>query len=560
MYGTPDTSTAHKAVVALSVPPYMCTGTLITRDVVLTAAHCVDNYEYNPSGIDVYFGNSLSSITASRDVSEVWVSDGWDSQLVKNDIAMIRLSSLAPSYVTPIPPLPTSLEVTTADIGDPMEFVGYGETEDPYSSDEKLKVTNNLDHVCTSAMGCYFGPGGSYTARTNTLCYDMQPGGPCSGDSGGPAFIFRNGQEYVAGITSYGDQDCELFGCSTKVDEYQYDISNFVGSTLANGEACSSPIECQSNNCVDGVCCSSSCSGICRSCALSGYLGTCRDLSDNESCNDGNVCNGPGTCQSGECVSLNPLDCDDQNPCTTDSCNPSSGCQHVKKSDGSSCSDGDICNGVEKCQSGNCQSSSAISCDDQNPCTTDSCDPVEGCQRTIVDDNTSCSNGNICDGQETCVAGNCVSETSVECDDHNPCTNQECDPLHGCQYTAVTDGTNCGGGVCGEGSCQAGECMSVGHQNCRDDNPCTHSWCDPQNGCQNEVALDGTECGESSCGEMYCQAGSCQVDPDDDCVESVNGSGCGCGLGGNNQNLDLVLFLVLLFLCRRRNNPQSSRM
>lgn len=47
---------------------------------------------------------------------------------------------------------------------------------------------------------------------------------------------------------------------------------------------------------------------------------------------------------------------------------------------GTECPDGDLCNGTETCDgSGTCQSASGPSCDDANPCTLDSCDPILGC-------------------------------------------------------------------------------------------------------------------------------------------------------------------------------------
>ena len=51
--------------------------------------------------------------------------------------------------------------------------------------------------------------------------------------------------------------------------------------------------------------------------------------STNPQCDDGNACNGLETCVTGQCQTGTPLDCTDSNPCTTDSCNPGSGCQFV---------------------------------------------------------------------------------------------------------------------------------------------------------------------------------------------------------------------------------------
>ena len=48
---------------------------------------------------------------------------------------------------------------------------------------------------------------------------------------------------------------------------------------------------------------------------------------------------------------------------------------------GTSCADGDLCNGDETCDgSGSCQAGTALVCDDGDPCTQDSCDAILGCQ------------------------------------------------------------------------------------------------------------------------------------------------------------------------------------
>jgi hypothetical protein len=41
------------------------------------------------------------------------------------------------------------------------------------------------------------------------------------------------------------------------------------------------------------------------------------------------VCNGAETCQAGSCTAGTPLNCNDGNACTTDSCDPLAGCLHV---------------------------------------------------------------------------------------------------------------------------------------------------------------------------------------------------------------------------------------
>jgi hypothetical protein len=57
----------------------------------------------------------------------------------------------------------------------------------------------------------------------------------------------------------------------------------------------------------------------------------CANQPDGTSCSDGNLCNGSETCQSGQCITSGPApSCTDLNRCTADSCNSVLGCLHVK--------------------------------------------------------------------------------------------------------------------------------------------------------------------------------------------------------------------------------------
>jgi hypothetical protein len=68
-------------------------------------------------------------------------------------------------------------------------------------------------------------------------------------------------------------------------------------------------------------------------------------------------------------------DCNDNNVCTTDECNPITGeCQNMP-----------------------------IVCNDGNPCTVDTCDPEAGCVYTHVPNGTSCGDSSTCQ-QGVCIA------------------------------------------------------------------------------------------------------------------------------------------------------------
>src|SRR5262249_15707776 len=71
--------------------------------------------------------------------------------------------------------------------------------------------------------------------------------------------------------------------------------------------------------------------------------------------------------------------CDDGDGCTNDVCAVGGGCQHTPKPDGSSCGGGDQCVGFQTCSAGACVRTGAVTCDDLDVCTVDSCDPSKGC-------------------------------------------------------------------------------------------------------------------------------------------------------------------------------------
>ncbi len=128
------------------------------------------------------------------------------------------------------------------------------------------------------------------------------------------------------------------------------------------------------------------------------------------------VCRGMGTmamCVDGGCgngVIDGSEQCDDGNAVPGDGCEAD--CTFSCEAD-SDCDDGSVCSGTESCNSTNhtCETTGPLDCDDGDACTDDTCDPVDGCQNTLID-------GDM-DGYASTDLGAC----GTDCNDADPMTH-----------------------------------------------------------------------------------------------------------------------------------------
>ncbi|MBW2389094.1 MAG: hypothetical protein JRG89_11740, partial [Deltaproteobacteria bacterium] len=285
-------------------------------------------------------------------------------------------------------------------------------------------------------------------------------------------------------------------------------------ASCEDGSACTTADSCSAGACVGGAPLVVDDGNVCTDDSCDPLVGAVY-ANNTASCEDGNACTTADTCSAGACASGAPLDVDDGNLCTDDSCDPAVGGVYVNNTVG--CDDGDACTTADACIAGACAGGPGLDVDDGNLCTDDSCDPAVGA--VYVDNSVGCDDGNACTTADTCSAGACAAGAPLDVDDGNLCTDDSCDPAVGAVYVdnaaPCDDGDACStADACSAGSCVAGAPLDVD-----DGNDCTDDSCDPAIGAvyANNTAPceDGTACTiGDSCSAGVCVAGA-PLDVDD---------------------------------------------
>jgi cysteine-rich repeat protein len=174
--------------------------------------------------------------------------------------------------------------------------------------------------------------------------------------------------------------------------------------------------------------------------------------------------------------------------------------------DGTSCGRLQICLGgvcaMTACGDGYVDTAAGEECEDGNTTPGDGCEPST-CQHTC-NDSASCDDMNVCTGEEVCLSGfTCSNPADLNCDDSNPCTADSCDPVLGCQHSLI-DGDGDGYAWAGLGACGG---ATLGGD-CNDTDPSVHP--DNYDGCDGAMVdndCDGTA-DEDGAGHWYADCDS----------------------------------------------------
>ena len=253
---------------------------------------------------------------------------------------------------------------------------------------------------------------------------------------------------------------------------------------------------------------------------------------DDAECDDDDACTVDTCDPSGLCAWV-PVECAASGEqCQVAVCEPASGCVVVPADDGLACDDEEPCTNDDVCFGGSCVGA-PNPCDDGDACTEDgcnpgegwvwepvectapgaacvaaSCDPDVGCTAVFSPDGTPCDDGEPCTVKDACLLGACAGDEDL-CDDEDACTDDGCAPGAGCWHQGV-------------------DCAEP-------DETCLVAACNSVTGCGTEAVSDGLACDDGAlctaddvCTGGVCQGASADCDDDDACTNDGCSSDGGC--------------------------------
>jgi V8-like Glu-specific endopeptidase len=197
----------------------LCSGTLISPRVILTAAHCVEFRDGAPNQYVAYFGADVTGQSdpdrrAAINIIDFVFDPAWNIEDLDagHDIGLVLLDRPAP-----VSPMPFNRAPLESLAGQQVHLVGWGRTTgDGEDFGIKREAMSTLQGATPLLMQY-----GSASANT------------CQGDSGGPNFMTIDGVEVVAGVTSFGNTGCDQYGFGSRVDAY---ATSFIDPYLAEND------------------------------------------------------------------------------------------------------------------------------------------------------------------------------------------------------------------------------------------------------------------------------------------------------------------------------------
>jgi V8-like Glu-specific endopeptidase len=208
---------------------FICSGTLISPTIILTAAHCT---EYST----VSFFVKIKAVALQEETqfyaATPWTGTRYDpgtrAKPPEGDIGLLKINAKITDVSFPSLATPTIAKLITTKTR--LTLMGWGLDQNKKLADTLRYSNLSLQDSSSQKYWGKFFNNKTMISAGKYIKAEKKWSGSCNGDSGGPLLAKLNGINYIVGVASWGAQGCRVEAPSvfSRVSYYEKDIRSGI--------------------------------------------------------------------------------------------------------------------------------------------------------------------------------------------------------------------------------------------------------------------------------------------------------------------------------------------